>query len=664
MREIPKILLLLLILLIPSVVFPQSEVPPETLALIAEAGGLDRFPDANAIVILEDIKVDYDSDGRYVSEEYGLVKILTEAGKREFGELHFPYYRRYDEISIDLARVIKPDSTTIDVPPDMIRDITQAAAAKMNIYEPNARERVVTFKNLEIGDAVEYRVKDVCIQTPIEGHFDDYRLFQGLNPILKKVYRVSGPKELPLFYVVRNGELKFERRELDDRITYTWSAEDVPRIIPEPDMPALPDIATKLLVTTSDSWREISRWWYGLVKPKMAPGQGIKEEVARLTEGLETDEEKVRAIYHFVAQKVRYMGLGTGRKAGFEPKPVDETYERRYGVCRDVATLMVSMLRLAGIEAWPVLTNPSFHIEREVPSLQFNHAIVAISDGRGGVYFSDPTVENCPDLLISMEYDQEVLICDEDGEELGMTPHRPAEENMGHISAHSVVDTEGNLSGKLTYRTSGFYDIALRSWSKRMPPAKLRMIWERIIQGIYPGARLTDFTISDTEDLYSPFTIELAFEMSNYALKAGDYLLVKSPVSTGSFELLARSFFSSASLPERRYPLDFQSTFASLEEETIEFPRGYRVKALPDPVSIERYPIYYEMRYVASPGNKNGGPIVRYVKEVKVDSKRISPEQYRDLKEVLRASARSGRGEIIMVKERGGKLGCMSPLRR
>ncbi len=664
MQRTSTILLALLIFLILSTAFSQSEVSPETLALIAGAGGLDRFPDANSIVILEDITVDYDRDGKYISEEYGLVKILTEAGKKDLGEIHFPYYRKYDEITIEMARVIKPDSTTVDVSPDMITDITLAAAARMNIYEPDVREKVITFKNLEIGDAIEYRIKTVNIQTPIEGHFDDYGIFEVFDPIIKKVYKATGPRELPLSYIVKNGELKFEREESGHRITYTWWTENVPRIVPEPDMPALPDVATKLLVTTSDSWETISKWWYDLVKPKMIPGPGIEDEVTRLTEGLETDEEKVKAIYHFVAQKVRYMGLGTGKKSGLEPKPVDETYERKYGVCRDVAVLMTSMLRLAGIDAWPVLTNPSFGVEKESPSLQFSHAIVAVSDGKGGIYFSDPTVENCPDLLISAEYDQDVLICDEDGEDLGVTPHQPAEGSMGHISSHSTVDAEGNLFGELTYVTSGFYDVAFRSWCKSMPPIRLRMIWQSVIQGIYPGARLIDLSISDTEDLYNPFTIKLKFEISKYALEAGEYFLVKSPVSTGSFELLSRSFFSSASLPERNYPLDFQSTFASLEEETIEFPPGYMLKAVPDPVSIDKHPIYYDMKYVTSPGNKDKGPTVRYVKEVKIDSKRISPEQYKDLKEVLRTSARSGRGEIIMVKERKGKLGCMNPFRR
>ena len=130
MQRTPKILLALLIFLIPSTVFFQSEVSPETLSLIAGAGGLDRFPDANAIVILEDIVVDYDREGKYISEEYGLMKVLTEAGKKDLGEIHFPYYRKYDEITIEVARVIKADSATVDVPPDMVTDITLAAAAK------------------------------------------------------------------------------------------------------------------------------------------------------------------------------------------------------------------------------------------------------------------------------------------------------------------------------------------------------------------------------------------------------------------------------------------------------------------------------------------------------------------------------------------------------
>ncbi len=86
--------------------------------------------------------------------------------------------------------------------------------------------------------------------------------------------------------------------------------------------------------------------------------------------------------------------MGTGKKEGFEPKPVIETYETKYGVCRDVAALTVAMLREAKIECEIAMTNYGASVPKELPVLAFNHAIVAIKNDDGTYRYADPTVKN------------------------------------------------------------------------------------------------------------------------------------------------------------------------------------------------------------------------------------------------------------------------------
>ena len=52
---------------------------------------------------------------------------------------------------------------------------------------------------------------------------------------------------------------------------------------------------------------------------------------------------------------------------GWEPHDVKLTFENRHGVCRDKAALLVAMLRLAGIEAYPVLIDVGPKKDAEVP---------------------------------------------------------------------------------------------------------------------------------------------------------------------------------------------------------------------------------------------------------------------------------------------------------
>jgi len=554
-------------------------------------------------------------------------------------------------VKIRSARVIKSDGTVIEVPGEMIKDVSHPALAQMNIYDANVRIKMITFQNLEVGDAIEYEVLDSCYLAPVEGHYDLIDLFRGSNPIIHKRVEINGPLSRPLKYLVKDGEAEFSSSQAGERNTYVWEARDVPRIVAEPAMPSYFNFAPRLLVSTLDSWEEISRWWFDMTSRFRDQNDSLRAVVAQVTRGLETDEEKIKAVYHFVAQKIRYMGLGTGKKAGFEPNPATETLSTRYGVCRDVAVLMCSMLDVLEIESYPVLTRLGELVDDEVPTVGFNHAIVALPDGKGGFYFSDPTVENCPDLLLTVEAGASMLVCTPDGRDLDPSAHSPAEDNMGAISARSRIDPEGRLVSEVTIETNGIYDFAFRGFIKRYPPQEMKVIWQSLVTRIHPGARLTGFSTSDPEDLYSSFGLRFSYEVDDYAVQAGDYLLVKSPISTNSFELILQNFLSAAGLPSRNYPFNLGVTLGSSQEEDLLLPAGYKVKSLPETVDLEAEKLSYSMEYNASlPSESKDELRVQYRKKFLIDSKELDPESYLELKKILLTSSRSGRGEIILVK--------------
>ena len=623
----------------------------EVLQKLEAAGGLDKHSDANAIVVEDRREVRFNEDGTYLDRSYELVKILTETGKKSYGNVSFEYARQYDMVEIKFARVIKSDGTVIEVPEEMIKDVTHPVLAQMNIYDANVRIKMITFQNLEVGDALEYEVVDSCYLAPMENHYDLIDLFRGSNPIIHKRVEINGPGAKPLKYLVKDGELEFSSSQQGERSTYVWEARDVPRIVAEPAMPSYLSFAPRLLVSTVDSWEEISRWWYEMTSTFRDQNDSLRAVVAEITKGLETDEEKIKAVYHFVAQKIRYMGLGTGKKAGFEPKPATETLSTRYGVCRDVAVLMCSMLDVLGIESYPVLTRAGELVDDEVPTVGFNHAIVALPDGKGGFYFSDPTVENCPDLLLTIEADASMLVCTPQGKNLGKSAHSPAEDNMGTISAKSRIDQQGRLVSEVTIETVGIYDVAFRNFIKHYPPQQLKFIWQSLVTRIHPGASLTGFSTSDTEDLYSQFGIRFSYEVEDYAVQAGEYLLVRSPISTNNFELILQNFLSAAGLPERNYPFNLGVTLGSTQEEDLVLPSGYTVKSLPETVNLKAEDLSYRMEYNASlPTESQAELRVQYRKKFLIDSKELDTESYLELKKILRTSSRSGRGEIILVK--------------
>jgi len=312
---------------------------------------------------------------------------------------------------------------------------------------------------------------------------------------------------------------------------------------------------------------------------------------------------------------------------------------------------LVAMLREVGIPAYVVYTSAGYKQYPEIPNLVWSHAIVAVPRKNGGYTYIDPTVENGMNLLMSVEATQETLVLTARGDSLSRTPYSPPEDNMGHLKATTELKEDGSVTSHVHLVANGIYDLALRQIVKAMPPAQLKNIFQNMVSSVYSGAKITEVKTGDPEDLYTPLTLDISFESKDFALKAGKYLLVKSPLSTGVFDPLGSYFLKSASLPKRQYPFNLQTTLATLNEETMILPKGYRVKAVPNPVSVKYKPVEYRMNYekmgVSEP---QGKPAVQYKSRLALKKKIYSPEEYLKLKKVLKASQRSERGEIILEK--------------
>lgn len=247
------------------------------------------------------------------------------------------------------------------------------------------------------------------------------------------------------------GSVEFAETKKDGRILYTWTAENVPQVVPEPDMPPLYMCVQRLLVSTAKDWPEISQWYYGVCRPRLdAVTPEIRAKVEELTKDAKTPDAKIMALFQFVSQQIRYMGITAETEApGYEPHDVSLTFNQRYGVCRDKAALLVSMLELAGLKAYPVLFMAGYPKDDEVPNNYFNHAIVAVEDTPGHYILMDPTYETTAELLPSTMANMSYLVARPQGDVLRRSPLVPTANNLlqdqnrgGHRAGRDAAGTQ------------------------------------------------------------------------------------------------------------------------------------------------------------------------------------------------------------------------------
>jgi hypothetical protein len=88
----------------------------------------------------------------------------------------------------------------------------------------------------------------------------------------------------------------------------------------------LPDV----LMTSFSSWDELGKWFGGVVALQVQVTPPIQAKAEELTRGKINDREKIQALYEFVFQHFRDIGvsLGQGR---YTPHRAEDVLANRYG---------------------------------------------------------------------------------------------------------------------------------------------------------------------------------------------------------------------------------------------------------------------------------------------------------------------------------------------
>ena len=135
------------------------------------------------------------------------------------------------------------------------------------------------------------------------------------------------------------------------------------------------------------TWEEVSSKVAEIIEPRVDPkGAEVTAQVSAILAGKVGRWERIRALSEFVQASVVYLEITDDRDilAGMRPHPPGEVLRNRYGDCKDKATLLVSMLRSSGVDAFIALVSVGdpLAVSEGWPSPNFNHAIVLIrADG-------------------------------------------------------------------------------------------------------------------------------------------------------------------------------------------------------------------------------------------------------------------------------------------
>ena len=573
---------------------PPSEVRQIALADVLNASASatsDAYPDADTIVIDSVSCEAYNEDGTSVLFDDTYTKVLTEKGRRAESTSSIGFNAFYTDLSIVAAEIIKPDGTTIPI--DLERNCQTSIDTGMmsaNIYDPDDKVTTVSFPNLEIGDMTRLAIVKTEKKARVPGVWADYQTFELFDPILRYTYSISCPTNLPVRSIVLRDEVPGTMVEREPvaidggaRILRAWDIANVPQTFAEPSMPPLHTVCQRLLLSTAADWRELSRWYWNLCKPHLdATTDEMAETVKELVSDTADEREKIWRLFTWVSQNVRYMGVMAETEApGYEPHDSSLTFGRRHGVCRDKAALLATMLRLAGIDAYPVLIHVGEKRDPDVPMTFFNHAVVGVRDADGAFELMDPTNENSADLLPAYLAGKSYLVATPEGETLHVSDEVPAAANMLFAATKASVDAHGKITASTKFDFTGLNDSAYRGMLVRMPAERRREFLESVAKRTIPGAKLESFSIEpeNLRDTETPLSIRMKTSAADYPLRGDGATIIDIPRFSSCVGYV-NFILDSTGLEKRRFPLETEDACGVEESVEIDF------EALADPIAL------------------------------------------------------------------------------
>jgi tetratricopeptide (TPR) repeat protein len=460
-------------------------------------------------------RVTGENDGTGTREVTAEIKVLADAGVKAFAVLNFVYTSANEVVDVDYVRVRKPDGTIVKTPDYNIQDMPGEVTRTAPLYS-DIHEKHVAVKGLGVGDTLEYLIRSRTLKPEVPGHFWHEYSFTKKAVIKDEQLELSVPRDK--YVKVVSPEFKPDVKEEGERKIYRWTYANLEAKPPDPDeIPRRTQPNPDVQITTFASWEDVGRWYGDLQKEPLTVTTAIQAKAAELTKGLKTNDEKVHALYNFVSLKFHYIGLdfGIGR---YQPHAADDVLDNGYGDCKDKHTLLASLLKASGIEAWPILINASRKLHPDVPSpAQFNHVITYVNLPEP--IFLDTTPEVAPYrlLLLMLRNKQALVVPTNKAPFLITTPETPPFPMDQEFSAEGKLNSEGTFTGHIEQSYRGDTEVVMRMAFRKFPESQWKDAVQRFSHGLNFGGDVSNVSVSSPDDLDKPLTISYDYVRKHYA---------------------------------------------------------------------------------------------------------------------------------------------------
>ena len=412
-----------------------------------------------------------------------------------------------------------------------------------------------------------------------------------------------------------------------DETVYTYSMKNIPAMSREQSGPGPGYYVPHILVLCKsaqpkdekynyfNTLKDQYAWYSSLIKQIGDDDKIVKEKTDEIIKGATTDEQKVKAIYQWVQDNIRYIAFENGI-AGFKPEKSQEVLRKKYGDCKGMANLLTVMLRSENLDArrcWIGTRHIAY--DYSTPSVAVDNHMICAWMKNGKPVYLDATEKYIGFGEIAERIQgRQTLIENGNTFLLETVPVESYEQNTAIESRKFSVDGN-NLKGHVVQVWKG----ENKEWMlSALNDIKNEKQEEALKQYLSEGKQ--NFEISNLKiDNLSNYNADLKVE---YDVLWKDVLTVFDKETYLDADNRRNFDNDEIDTAKRKLPYWFNFKNDMVFETEIQIPPGKTVTTLPEKLSVKEPGYSFNASY-----NSSGGKVI-YKNEIILNQAEIKPQNF------------------------------------
>lgn len=413
----------------------------------------------------------------------------------------------------------------------------------------------------------------------------------------------------------------------EDADVYTYRMKDLPAIKQESYDPGVPYTYPHVLVLCKEAETDSGKqtyfktiadqyaWCYNIVKDIADDDAVLKAKAEEITTGISGDLNKVKAVFNWVHQNIRYIAYEDGI-AAFKPAKATDVMNKKYGDCKGMANLLKGLLKNIGQDVrlcW-IGTN---HIPYDLstPSLSVHNHMIAAWLNNGKTHFLDGTETN----IAFGHYAERIAgrqVMIENGDKYILTniPTVTAEQNPDKEKRILAIDGQ-NLKGSAEHLYKG---EARSDLINRIAGTKKDNLEKTLLNFLSENNQ--DYTISNIKKSNIPGTDSVLNISYDVLYKNGASAFGNDIYLEMEFRKELESF--TIDTAKREHHMQFPNKILMDQETELTIPAGYKVSTLPANLALQNPVLDINITY------RQQGDKLIYRKQLKIKQTLLKKEDF------------------------------------